>query len=121
MSDKLNELITMLSLGRFCGPQNHNASLFKLEARSAFEPFGRASETWEIEWRLELPMIQSYWMSATGWRSRNPGIVMEFRGPTANGVIQQAMSFLRDMDGQDIWLTQVEAADPAPLDLGNGW
>ena len=110
MSD-MKTLLDMLRLPRFCGPNFHNAPLLTLQARSEFEPFGRASETWEVEWRLELHMIQSYWMSTTGWRPRKPGLTMEFKGRTEDSVIQQAISFIREMEGQDIGLKQKESVE----------
>jgi len=109
--NEMKTLLDMLRLPRFCGPDFHNAPLFTLEARSTFEPFGRASEMWEVEWRLTLHMVQYHSRYTTGWRPGNPGLTMKFKGRTETDVIQQAISFIRAMDGQDIGLKRQEAVE----------
>jgi hypothetical protein len=69
-------------------------SLFKLELLYAFEPNGRASETWEDVWVLILPNVPGYWFSLSGWQRGAWGDGMTFKSPSLEEVLAHAKDFL---------------------------
>jgi hypothetical protein len=68
-----------------------------LYARSEFEPHGRASETFEWIWYLELPTTPHYWKSTVGW-VKGKGSHMKFKGRTAKEVVGRAKQFFEEVD-----------------------
>ena len=68
-----------------------------ITAAYEFEPYGRASETWEIIWRLTLPCVAYYWKSTAGWK-KGEGKGMEFKGRTSQEVIDKAFQFMKECD-----------------------
>ena len=93
---ELKELQTLLELGSKLSPTYHQVKFIQLECGQDFEGFGRASETWELYWRLILPHIKGHWKSTTGWRVGTSDSPMSFHGRTALEVIQKAIKFIKE-------------------------
>ena len=105
--DTIRELVKTLHLHGKLAPAYHDRDLVVFRCRCEFEPHGRASETWEMLWRIELPFVQYYWKSATGWRPGNPGLSMKFAGRTLYEAMMRLSTFLGEMaaEGKEIeWL-----------------
>jgi len=60
-----------------------------------FEPHGRASEDFELIWKLKLCCVSYYWKSTSGWK-KGEGKGMEFKGMTYQEVIDKAFKFLTE-------------------------
>jgi hypothetical protein len=70
----MDELIRLLNI------HGHmDAKLLNLTCNSEFEPHGKATETWEVVWRIELPIYQ-----------------VRFADKTYDLVIQKAINFLKE-------------------------
>lgn len=68
-----------------------DTELIKLSFSQEFEPHGRASETWEDVWHLELPTIPSYWISSDGnLNQRNPKFHTKIKDKTLDDVLDEA-------------------------------
>lgn len=83
-------------LGKLPGPEPRD--ILKLYLRSEFEPHGRASETFEFVWRLELGTIPFHWLSTTGWQKGNTDKPMSFEGRSATEVIAKAKAFCKELE-----------------------
>jgi hypothetical protein len=70
---------------------------FKLICGVGFEPHGRASETWEVYWQIELPKTPWYWKSTNGWVKGNPNVHMKFHEKTLEGALAKALTFLQEV------------------------
>jgi len=71
--------------------------LFVITCSSEFEPHGRASETWEIIWRLSIPKIPHHWLNLNLlWVRGKTDKPIEFTGRTIDEVVLQALNFVRD-------------------------
>ena len=93
---ELKELDKLLNLGSKLSPGYHQAKFIELDCGQDFEGHGRASETWELYWRLTLPHIKHHWKSTTGWRVGTSDGPISFHGRTALEVIQRAITFLKE-------------------------
>ena len=93
----IRELVKTLRLHSKLSPIYHDKDLLVIKCRCGFEPHGRASDTWEMIWRIELPYVQYYWKSTTGWRPGTPGLNMKFKGRTLYEAMMKLSSFLGDM------------------------
>jgi len=72
--------------------------LIQLKMGVAFEPHGRASETWEQIWILSLFTIPLYYQTKGDWvKDEKPGRHMYFRGRSAQIVIDKAKAFLQEV------------------------
>jgi hypothetical protein len=76
-------------------PLNQDKCFIQLLCTVEFEPFGRASEDWDIIWKLFLPETPYYWKSTTGWRKGDKS-GMAFYGRTENEVIGKAINFIKE-------------------------
>lgn len=94
MMNYMDELERVLKIP--CSPTTSGKEFIKVVCGVDFEPHGRASETWEIVWKLTLPQIPLHWKSTTGWRPGTADKSMFFSGRTFNDVVQQAISFLKE-------------------------
>ena len=84
---------------RLIGVHRHtDADLIKIECLSRFEPHGRASETWEVVWRLVLPTVKSFYRLTDGvWRAHASNVVgTHFQGRTLMECLQEAVTYLRE-------------------------
>lgn len=90
---KLNEL---LNVNWKLTPSYHDAKFIILTCGQTFEGHGRASETWELYWTLQLPHIKWYSKYTDGWRVGDGMWPMSFHGRTALDVIQKAIRFLEE-------------------------
>lgn len=105
--DTIRELVETLRLRSKLSPTYHDQDLLVIKCRCGFEPHGRASETWEMVWRVELPFVQSCWRSTEGWRARKSGLSMKFCGRTLYEAMMKLCDFLADMvnEGKELeWL-----------------
>lgn len=67
-----------------------------IQCANEFEPHGRASETFEIIWRITLP-TPHHWKNNTGkWVRGKTASPIEFKGRTLDSVIVQAEAFVRE-------------------------
>jgi len=90
----MDELLKMLGLARYTVPDWHNKPLFSLICHNRFEAY--TNEAWDIQWTLELPTIPFYVSSEkVGWYKGADGHTMSFKGKTPEGVIRQAVAFLK--------------------------
>jgi hypothetical protein len=98
--DNLKELSRLLHR-RFgwVSPRYQDKDLIVLKCRCGFEPHGKASETWEIIWLLQLPYVRGYWRTRDGWMPYDGPA--KFSGRTAEQVINAALFMVRDM-GDDL-------------------
>ncbi len=90
----LDYLISLLKL--IPSPENNRKDFIILTCSCEFEPFGRATEDFDLIWRLKLPTVQYYWKSTTGWRTGKEGLNAEFYGETPDKVIDKAVRFLEE-------------------------
>jgi hypothetical protein len=100
--DHIHELSNLLN------PRSHwgDLSLISLTMSYEFEPHGRASETWDIIWRVNLPSVPYYWKSTKGWqRGHEEMRGMWFRGETAQQALKEALAFVR------YWIKAEESED----------
>lgn len=105
--DTITELVRTLRLYSKLNPTYHNQNLLVIKSRCEFEPHGRASETWEMIWYVELPFVQYHWKSTAGWKPGTPGLNMRFSGRTLYEAMMKLSSFLGDMaiEGKELeWL-----------------
>ena len=70
----MDELVRLLNI------HGHmEAKLLNLTCNSEFEPYGKATENWEVVWSIELPIYQA-----------------RFKDKTYDLVIQKAINFLKE-------------------------
>jgi hypothetical protein len=95
-----NELCQLAGIS--LGSNTQGQEFIRLTCYCDFEGFGRASETWEEHWNLELPQMRPHWRSTTGWRECNAEAkgCMKFHGRSPDDVTLQAVTFLRAMARQ---------------------
>ncbi len=68
-----------------------------IECDNQFEPHGRASETWELVYRVTLNRITAYYLSTTtGWEKSKAKIPrpMVFKGVTIAQCLEKAYKFV---------------------------
>ena len=92
----IDELRELAEIRRMLTPVYHGKDLIRIRCYNDFEGHGRASETWEEHWELELPQHQYYWMSTNGWRKGKDGVTMRFHYTTLDTCISKALMFLVD-------------------------
>lgn len=105
----LEELFVELHLmirahGIIAAPHMHSRNVYVLKKRVEFEPHGRASETWEDTWRLELPWCYHHWKSTTGWRKGKNVMPMVLTADSMKKVIRRASVFLIECQQQGLRL-----------------
>ena len=91
----MNELRRLLKI--LPSPANDGKEFIKVSCGVGFEPHGRASETWEIYWKLELPEIPLYWKSTKGWKKHDGSRYMIFYGRTFDIVVARAVKFIKTL------------------------
>ena len=106
--EKLEELLSVKSL---VGPDTDGKVFIRLSCQVDFEPHGRASETWEVEWVLTLPQIPHHWRSTAGWRKGTTDAPIRFQGRTATNVIARAISFLEEAAAEELVLGYPDSVD----------
>lgn len=102
----MDDLIRLLKISG--GPMSDGIKLVNIYCSYEFEPFGKASETWELMWRLDLPTVQAYWKSTTGWRLCNKGLHPHFTGRMLDDVVQEAISFLKECPEAALLMSEQE-------------
>ena len=85
------------SLGIICAPENQDKKFIQITCGVGFEPHGRASETWELWWKLTLPQVPHHWRSTTRWRVGTTEKPIQFTGETFDQVVSQAIEFLTEL------------------------
>lgn len=94
----MRELRDLLNITNALSPVYQYENLIVLRCYCDFEGHGRASETWEEHWVLELPHIQDYWRSTSGdYLRRSSGVGAYFHGRSVDQVIQRAKAFVTDL------------------------
>lgn len=72
-----------------------DTDFIKITGSYKFEPHGKASETWEEIWTLELPLIPAHWKNTNKeWIKCNTDSSQTFTGRTHDEVFKKAVSFL---------------------------
>jgi len=70
--------------------------IIQLNCKLEFEPHGRASETWEEVWYLELPQHQYYWENNEGELVMGKlGLHKTFKGRNEDDVVNKAIEWLK--------------------------
>jgi hypothetical protein len=92
----MEELIKELGLHYECAPKNHGKDFIVIKCSCEFEPHGRATETWELLWTLELPQIPWHVKLITGWKKGKTNLPMRFSGRTLDSVIKKAITFAKE-------------------------
>jgi len=91
--------------GISAAPHMHNKDVYKITRSVGFEPNGRASETWEYTWYLELPWCYHHWDHLRdGWTKGNNDHAMSFHASSLRMVIAFAVNFLREAYNQGLRL-----------------
>lgn len=94
---ELKKLEELLNVNWKLTPSYHDAKFIILTCGQTFEGHGRASETWELYWTLQLPHILHHWKhTRDGWIVGTSSGCISFHGRTALDVIQQAIKFLEE-------------------------
>lgn len=89
----LEKLIKLLNVRE--GPMTEG-DWFVLRCSVDFEPNGRASETWEEYWTIELPYTPYYWEGTKGWNKGSEKAVTSFKASTLDNVIKKAIYYLEN-------------------------
>lgn len=96
----LEELIeTILRKVGLCGgPDSDGRDAFQLSCTYEFEPWGRASEDWDIVWTVKLPDIpfRYYDYVEKKWKRGMQKLGMAFRGTSALEACLKANQFLTE-------------------------
>lgn len=91
------DLYKELEVGKKLSPLYQGVSFFVIECRCEFEPFGRASETWEEIWRVTLPLYPWMWKNTNNeWVVGSGNQSMYFEGKNLDVTVSRAISFLRE-------------------------
>ena len=96
----MNELIKLMGLNN----SNIVGEHLRFSCCAEFEPHSRATEDFEIIWKLELPKVQYHWMSTKGWVIGKAGLTMRFNGRTIDECVVQAVNFLKETPHKNIYL-----------------
>jgi len=96
MITPINNLIEELNLYYKCAPVNQGKDFINIKCSCEFEPHGRATETWELLWTLELPQIPYHIKLITGWKKGKTDSCMRFKGRTLDEVIKRAIIFAKE-------------------------
>lgn len=105
----LEELAKLLNRGSYDG------TMFTLEARNAFEPHGRASETWEVDYIVTLPDVWQHWRDNKGrWIPTKNFGPATFHGRTPDVALGLAIKFLQESGAKQRLVSpqQPTAEDP---------
>ena len=92
MMTKSRELESLLHLHM----KGEDKTFVKIECGTEFEPHGRASETWEVWWRLTLIGVHWHWLSTKGWVKGTSDKDMDFFGSSMENVMDRAIRFLKE-------------------------
>jgi len=85
--------------GSILSPRFHNETIVDIKLCCEFEPHGRASETWEWIWHLDLKHQSPHWKSTDGYRKcTGNGVKQRFSGKTLDEVVKEANHFLASVD-----------------------
>jgi hypothetical protein len=91
MHGAVDELIGKLGIKNTSNQGEH----VLISCGNEFEPHGRASETWELIWRLSLVKIPHHWYSTKdGWVPGTGKLPMRFEGRSMSECLQKALMFL---------------------------
>jgi len=60
VTKKLRELLDLLGgYSSLIGPSHHNSVIYTIDCMCEFEPWGRASENWDMVWRMTFHTEQA--------------------------------------------------------------
>lgn len=91
-----DKLLEYIKPNRYLTPTHHGKEIIKITCKNGFEGHGRASETWEEHWYLELCQEQYYWRTNKNvLRMGNEGITQRFHGRTFNDVVAKAVRWYK--------------------------
>lgn len=110
-SHKMLELARALGFGTIAGPVTHGKEVFRLSASVEFEPFGRATEAWDVVWTLTLPLVRRHTRMTDGWHVSPHPDPMTFRGRDDGDCIVKALQFLRDIPNPE----RLQLVTPRPV------
>lgn len=96
MNDKIQEIKRLIGFNQFLSPTFNDKEIIKITCRSLFEGHGRASETWEEDWLVELPLIQAYWKGTNGYNKCNDGVYLKRNGSDLNIVLDNIIEQLKN-------------------------
>lgn len=97
VDDGLEKIIALLHAKGICdcGRVNDIKDIIIVTVSCEFEPHGRASETWEIIYRLAIPRIHSYLLMLDGWKMHeNKEWYWECQGRTLENCIEKTVNLL---------------------------
>lgn len=101
----MNELRNMLKIGGRLGPTTQGKDFIRVRCYCDFEGHGRASETWEEHWEIELPQLQYWWEALDGYRRGKQGVTMKFHGQTLGDVLRKAKLFIQERGDRLEWIS----------------
>ena len=104
----LKEIAANLRAKMSCSPRWSDKDLLVVTFGYGFEPHGRASETFEEVWRIELPYVQAMLQSTQGWKPCVPGVKASSSGRTLEEAAFRIMDFLHQADWQPIRTEETE-------------
>lgn len=94
--------------GISAGPHMHDQSAYRITYHIDFEPHGRASETWEYDWILELPWCyHHYHHMREGWKKGRNDHMATFHARSLQKVLRAATEFLIEAHEQGLRLGEV--------------
>lgn len=77
--------------------------ILTVRADYQFEPFGKASESFELVWTLDIPEVCFYWHSTKGWVRGNLDVKgMTFEGASLTEAISRGYAWLHTMQNQGL-------------------
>jgi len=99
----VNELVKLMNLHWKCTPMTQGKYFINIKCGCDFEPHGRASETWELFWELELVGVIAHWRSLNGWKKCTTDKYMKFKGRTHTEVVNKAIMFIKECNEGFVW------------------
>ena len=79
------------------GPQFGNQDLVTIKVRCEFEPFGYATEDWNLVWVVILNTVPQHWRDNQGiWHKYTNDFPMSFKERTLLKAYEQAKAFIKD-------------------------
>jgi hypothetical protein len=117
-SHKMLELARALGFGTIAGPVTDGKEIFRLSASVGFEPFGRASESWDVVWTLTLPLVRLHVRMVDGWHVSPHPVPMTFTGRDDGECISRALQFLRDVPNPEPLRIMEARTQPTPTQAG---
>lgn len=102
--DELQELVRPM---KYAYPTMQGQQVIEVTCGIDFEPHGRASENWEVVWKIYLTQIHAHWKMTDGpdgetrYGRCNEGVgCIKFQGRTLNEACIRAIPFMHWYNAQ---------------------